>query len=172
MFVGCAANSGPTTEFYIFDDFINLRGDYGKMRTFSNWLPAFKRLLHMICCVGIHFVFAFANFRPEVLGQEDLSHEPFWYRALWAWMSQKPKEYILLLAFTAMECNSIASGFGYRAKTDREPEDYNTIRTVRLIDFMTATSPAKIIASWNMTTQNWLKYYILLRLIDRKKPRG
>ena len=28
------------------------------------------------------------------------------------------------------------------------------------------------IANWNMRTQHWLKYYIMLRQMDRNKPKG
>lgn len=70
-----------------------------------------------------------------------------------------------------MECSSIASGIGYRAKTEKEPEEYNTVRSINMLGFFYPSTPAEMIGSWNMRTQYWLKYYVMVRQLDRTKPR-
>ena len=37
--------------------------------------------------------------------------------------------------------------------------------------FLFALTTADALDNWNMTTQNWLKYYIYMRVLDRSKPR-
>ena len=60
----------------------------------------------------------------------------------------------------------------YRAKTEKLPEEFNSIRTVNIFDFEKMQSPSQATGSWNIQVQVWLKYYILIRLMDRKKARG
>ena len=78
----------------------------------------------------------------------------------------------LFVAFTSMEANLIASGMGYQARTAKEPEEFNSIRCARIFDVLTMLDPAQCFTNWNMSVQRWLKYYVLLRLIDRTKPRS
>ena len=51
-----------------------------------------------------------------------------------------------------MEMTCIASGYGYKARTEKEPENFNTIRSVEMMRFLGATTPSKAISSWNMRT--------------------
>lgn len=44
LFAGCTAFAGPMVEFGVFIEWINKRGDFAKMRTFSNFIPSIKRL--------------------------------------------------------------------------------------------------------------------------------
>ena len=71
-----------------------------------------------------------------------------------------------------MEANFIASGISYRAKTEKTPETYNHLRWVRIWAFETMQHPMDATGNWNIGSHLWLKYYIMLRWIDRKLPRG
>ena len=63
----------------------------------------------------------------------------------------------------------IASGQSYRTKSEKEPEEFNSIRTLQWLVFEQFKSASETIGAWNMQVQYWLKYYIYLRLVDRKK---
>ena len=71
-----------------------------------------------------------------------------------------------------MEANFVASGISYRAKTEKTPETYNHLRWVKVWAFETMQHPMDATGNWNIGSHLWLKYYIMLRWIDRKLPRG
>ena len=73
-----------------------------------------------------------------------------------------------------MEANFIASGLSYRPKTKTEPETYNSeeTRMVKCIAFLTMKRPQECTQNWNIGSHYWLKYFIMLRWMDRSKPRG
>lgn len=64
------------------------------------------------------------------------------------------------LVFGAWEANMIASGLGYRPKTEKEPEDYNTLRSVIMFKFSTGLTGTGAVNNWNMNSAHWMKYYI------------
>ena len=74
----------------------------------------------------------------------------------------------------------IASGFGYRPakKIERDglitekPENLNSIRTIEAAGAMFGTSFGDFTPNWNISVHMWLKYYVMLRLMDRKAPKG
>lgn len=66
----------------------------------------------------------------------------------------------------------IASGMGYKARDEKTPEEFNSIRCCKIRNFEMSLSPVEAVSSWNMRVQYWLKYYVLVRMMDRSKPRG
>jgi len=171
LFVGAAPFGAPSTEFASFDDFINLRGDSAKMKAFSNFIPAFKRLFQFLLIIGISVTLS-AHFSYELLNEQEFKDASMLYKILLVTACGQGKTFQLFVAFIGMEMNCIASGYGYKARTEKEPENFNTIRSVEMIKFLSATRPTQMISNWNMRTQHWMKYYIMVRLIDRTKPRG
>ena len=76
-----------------------------------------------------------------------------------------------------MEANFIACGQGYSpASVDQKgvktSENFNSIRQIDEVAFVTMASYDKALHNWNIQAHNWLKYYVMLRLMDRSKPRG
>ena len=59
----------------------------------------------------------------------------------------------MFVGFAAMEANWTASGLGYRAKTDKEPENYNALRMVRIQAFEMMQNPIEAIGHWNIGSQ-------------------
>ena len=78
----------------------------------------------------------------------------------------------MIYAFIQFEACLIASGISYRSKTEKEPENFNSIRCTQFRKLFFGQSVLDIIANWNLVVQRWLKYYIYLKLIDRDVPRG
>lgn len=56
MFNLQSAVIGPTFEYKDWDAFMDLRGDYAKMKPFSNYASAFMRFGHGLICVGVSMV--------------------------------------------------------------------------------------------------------------------
>ena len=125
---------GPPTEYRPYIDFINLRGDVAKMRSYSNFGHAFKRFLSVLACMAF-FAGMIAFFDKNYLIDPAFKLEPIWYRTVHLIVSMHMKMYMMFVGFTSQEANLIASGMSYRAKTDRVAEEFNTIRTVNIYDF-------------------------------------
>jgi len=74
--------------------------------------------------------------------------------------------------FCIIEANLVACGLGYANPDATGLESYNNIREVGIRPIETSTTFQYIGQNWNIPIHNWLKYYVMLRLIDRSKPKG
>ena len=72
--------------------------------------------------------------------------------------------------FCLVEAQFIISGFGYSKKDEKE--EYNSIRSVKIWEIESACEINPVSTCWNINVHNWLKYYVMLRLMDRSKPKG
>lgn len=68
------------------------------------------------------------------------------------------------------EASLIAAGLGY--KKDKDNVQYDTVKSMCIKKFACATEISELSNNWNVQVHLWLKYYVMLRLMDRKKPRG
>jgi len=64
----------------------------------------------------------------------------------------------------------VAAGFGYHVKDGAR--EYNTVKSMNIRKFAFATDISHLTNNWNVQIHHWLKYYVMMRLLDRKKPRG
>ena len=87
----------------------------------------------------------------------------------------------MFIGFTAQESYFIACGQGYSpakkttgkdGKVTEEPENFNTLKQINMRPILTQYSWVECVVGWNIQVHNWLKYYVMLRLMDRSKPRG
>lgn len=73
------------------------------------------------------------------------------------------------------ESSLAAAGFGYAADMVNgkvQNERFNTINTLHIKDFYTGTTTNQLMVNWNVQIHYWLKYYVMLRCMDRSLPRG
>jgi D-alanyl-lipoteichoic acid acyltransferase DltB (MBOAT superfamily) len=70
-----------------------------------------------------------------------------------------------------MDCALIASGIGYVPKTDKTEETYFSIQSINILGCDLSLDMPSLMSNWNCCVHNWLKYYVMLRWIDRKKDR-
>lgn len=173
---------GPSFEFKDWDDFINLRGDYAKMRPFTNYLPALQRFGEALLCIVVSNV-CFIYFPPNDMLTEEFGKTNFAYRILHVYMSMMACIWTYFSGFCMMEANLIAVGFGYTRTQiehgfDDGPspvkivENFNSVRVIKITPQINGTSFADYGTNWNIQIHNWLKYYVMLRLMDRSKPKG
>jgi lysophospholipid acyltransferase len=71
-----------------------------------------------------------------------------------------------------MESFCIASGLGYKAETNDQPESFNNIRAGYFHIIETSYTFGELISIWNTQAYKWTKYYVYLRLIDKDAPRN
>lgn len=80
------------------------------------------------------------------------------------------------MGFCFVEANLIACGFGYSRsvaeKGEKVQENFNSVRLINITNLMTATTFSEYGTNWNIQIHNWLKYYVMLRLMDRSKAKG
>jgi len=77
---------GPSFEFKDWDDFINLRGDYVKMRPFSNYPRAFIRYGQGLLCLVVSTICGI-YFPPNRLIEASFGSENYIYRVFHLYMS-------------------------------------------------------------------------------------
>ena len=118
---------GESIEYGIFDDFINMRGDITKMRPGSNIFSAIQRNTHSIICIA---VFYYISMLAEPMGMTEpaFQDQPFWYKMVYMLIAANCKIYFLFARFVFHEAGLIASGISFRAKKEKTPEEYNSIR--------------------------------------------
>lgn len=82
--------------------------------------------------------------------------------------------------FCFMEALMIASGLGYteteavvKTADGKESKEvvvnYNSIRSVDIWAIQTCYEQETFSRSWNMSIHSWIKYYVFIRLMDKKK---
>ena len=68
-----------------------------------------------------------------------------------------------------MDCTLIACGIGY--SHENSVEIYDSIHNVNILALDKAYTVSQLMSNWNIQVHNWLKYYVMLRWIDRSKPK-
>lgn len=163
--------SGMSHEYRDFDEFINLKAGYAKIPKNRLIGHAAKRFAHMIICVVLMVVLSL-NVSFDTLLTEEWTSKPFIWRAGYLIAAIHIKVLTLFIGFVSQETNFIACGQGYKPATKDEPENFNSLRVISIWSFESQISWTEAISKWNIQVHLWLKYYIMLRLMDRKKPKG
>ena len=72
----------------------------------------------------------------------------------------------------SLESACIASGISYIPATDEKSEEFNSIKHGEILKSQTTSDAAEAIQAWNMRTQFFLKRFVMMRVMDRSKPKG
>ena len=94
------------------------------------------------------------------------------YKSVYMILAANSRIHFLFARFAYQEAGLIASGISYKAPTEDTPQIFNSLRCVNILQFMWSSNPRDAISFWNMRTQEWLKYYVMLRFTNRSLPRG
>ena len=162
---------GESIEYGTFDDFINYRGDIAKMRPHSNIFPAVRRQIESIICFSVFYSLSFIAEPLDMLKPEFLAR-PYWFKLVFMVLAANCKIFLLFSRFVYHEAGLIATGISFRARGEKTFEEYNSIRCMDILNFTWSPTAKESIANWNMRTQHFLKYYIMLRQMDRNKSKG
>ena len=162
---------GESIEYGLYDNFINMRGDIIKMRPHSNVIPAIQRFVHsLICFVVFYYLSIIAE--PFGMATPEFMEHNWIYKFIFLLIAANSKIYNLFSRFVYHEAGLIASGISYKAKDEKNPEEFNSIRCMDINSFNWGSTAKDSISKWNMRTQHWLKYYVMMRFMDRDMPRG
>ena len=141
------------------------------MPEYGNIKPAIERFFHTLICLGVVTVIQ-AIILPDYMLTPEFNDHSFVYKIFYLIASMHEMIYRLYVAFGSIESNFIASGLSFKPKTDKSPECYNSERAAEMVNFELSLNGTHALSRWNMFTNRWLKYYIQMRLMDRKKPKG
>lgn len=170
---------GPCFEFRDFDEFLNLKSHWKQIPTHKLVVPALKRISHFFGFVVLYLLTesVLAGRLLNLASYENVSILSINVALFGVCFS---KTCMLFSGFCAQEANQIVSGFGYRPAQTKEKEgkivkieeNLNSLRTIQALKVLYSRSMNGVSTNWNLTIHMWLKYYIMLRMIDRKAPRG
>lgn len=105
-----------------------------------------------------------------MLIQPELDNHNYFYKMIHLYMGMIITTFTYYAAFCVIEANLIACGFGY--SVSENTENFNSVRMISITPILLATSFADYGTNWNIQIHNWLKYYVMLRLMDRSKAKG
>ena len=80
--------------------------------------------------------------------------------------------YTMFAGFASLDANMIACGLGFRPETKNEPQTYNAKKNVNMFSFQFSTNGTDALANFNIQVNSWLKYYVMIRTMDRVRPKG
>lgn len=72
------------------------------------------------------------------------------------------------VGFCFMESTMIASGLGFTYDRDGK-KNYNSEKSVHIEGIESAHEVSTCLRYWNMSVHNWLKYYVMIRVMDKNK---
>ena len=163
---------GPCLEFRTFNDWIYLQG---KFEAIPQW-GQLKTLLIRFC-TGLLTIATFialsSYFSFNYMKTEEFANDPrgFLYRSFYLCACIQMYWESYFTGFCLMDCALIACGIGYSPKTETQEETYNAISSVNIISLDKAYTVSQLMSNWNIQVHNWLKYYVMLRWIDKSKPK-
>ncbi len=71
-------------------------------------------------------------FDKNLINDPDFGNHPFWYKLLMVVLMTEGYFFILYINGAASEVILILSGFGYKKKTEKEDEQFNTVRCIKI----------------------------------------
>ena len=142
------------------------------MRAGSHVLPACKRLAQTLLMLAV-FIFLGLVISPSKMYEASFFQAPYPYKVFYLIACLHITIAQLFTAFIFGESITVAAGLGYSvSENEKKIENFNSIRTMEMVKFETATSVYETTQFWNMQSHHYLKYYVSLRLKNRSLPRG
>ena len=93
---------GPPIEFFQFYDFINLKGNYGKMKPGSHLIPAFTRYGQSLICLAFTVWYGMVV-DVDMIRNPVMYEQPFWYRMIYIILCMQKNISTLFTGFMWME---------------------------------------------------------------------
>lgn len=170
-----ASCCGMAVEYRTYKEWINLEGKFKEMRPGSHVVPALMRfgetLLFVLATLSMTFIV-----KVKYMLTPEFALEPLWYRVFFLIASMHIRITTMFVGFKYMESFIVASGEGYHCEVAEDGktkiEKYDYIRAGFFRKFEASTSGTESTQNWNMQAHNWLKYYVMLRMLDRSKPKN
>lgn len=97
---------------------------------------------------------------------EEWAQNSFLWKSYYMSVACKTQMWTYYVGFCFMESTMIATGLGFNYDKEGE-KDYNTERSVNIWGEETATEVTTCLRYWNMSVHHWLKYYVMIRLMDK-----
>jgi len=142
---------GESMEFGMYEDFINFKGDVTRMKPLTNVVPAIRRQLEHLVCFSVCYSFMMIA-DPFDMTKPEFMDCPWWFKVFFMIITANCRMYLLFARFSQHEAAFIACGISYKAKTEKSPEEFNSIRSINIMNFQWGTTAKNSISQWNMRT--------------------
>lgn len=87
---------------------------------------------------------------------------------MWGTMGLKMSTYII--GFCLMDCGPIASGLAFNG--DVMDPKHDRVKNVIITGLVFTSKVKYFLSCWNISTHEWLKNYVFMRMLDNKKRSG
>ena len=167
---------GGCCEYSHWIEWVECRGDVTKMQRWSNFGPALRRMGQAWLCFTLFYLLNLVATPQTMLDAALASHTEVGealnpLQVIWLVLIASNKIYLLFGMFVSHEASLIACGFGYKARQEKQMEEFNTLRSMDIKKFTFSASCKDSISGWNMMVQHWLKYYVMVRQMDRTQSK-
>ena len=87
------------------------------------------RNVHSFTCFAVFYYLTIIA-DPMAVTTTEFAEHPFWFKLVYMVLAGNCKLYQLTTRFVAQEANLIATGISFKAKDEKVPEEYNSIRCI------------------------------------------
>ena len=158
---------GPSFDFIDFHNFIYLNNCYSNMNFLSNFLYGFLNIFIGLFIMGIYGLFN-KNFLSEFMSTEIFNQKNLLYKLFYINISAIFTKSKYHGAWSYSYGILIISGLSYSVdkKNDKNIKNYDIGYPGSIILTEISYNPRDIIINWDRSVHLWLKYHVLLRLIN------
>lgn len=162
------AISGPWYEYKDFIQMIRSEGHYKNVP--STLIPALTRYVNAWMCVGAGLCLALVGFDEDNLMEPFFLENPsLFYKFGYLWGALKCIMSTYLVGFCFMEVGAIGSGLGYNGNDENGNPKFDRVLSCNIYKLETSYKVKDFLANWNISTHQWLKYYVYLRMLPNNK---
>ena len=158
-------------EYYDFELFINFKGDVAKKPQTANFQPAFERFGEALLKVAVTVCLQ-RYIDVNYMKTDEFASRRILFKVLYLIVAFCVQVYTMCAGFASLDANMIASGLGYRAKSKTEPETFKAKMNVNMFNFQFSINGTDALSNFNMNANSWIKYYCMMRIMDRSRPKG
>ena len=156
---------GPSFDFIDFHNFIYLNNCYSNMNFLSNFLYGFLNIFIGLFIMGIYGLFN-KNFLSEFMSTEIFNQKNLLYKLFYINISAIFTKSKYHGAWSYSYGILIISGLSYSVDKKNDKNNYDIGYPGSIILTEISYNLRDIIINWDRSVHLWLKYHILLRLIN------
>ena len=158
-------------EYYEFDQFINFKGPVAKKPKTQNFQPAFERFGQALLCTVITVTLK-KHFDVTYLQTTEFADRSLFFKVPYLIYGFHVFLYMLYAGFSSFDANCTATGIGYRPATKTEIETSIVKRNMDMWNFSVSINGTEAFSNMHLMAKSWIKHYVMLRLMDRMRPKG
>lgn len=126
----------------------------------ANWICAIRRLISAFFCLGFGIVLA-SNYDAWYMTKPEFGENTMVYKLMYLLLALHGNLWCYIAFLVIGEANYLAAGFGF------SENGYDGFVSMNVINFAISRDVSHFTTNWNVQIHYWLKYYVMLRMMDR-----